>query len=267
MLPRELIAQISSHLDLLDLLSFTQTCKAWRNIPDDAFSLPLLEKVPYFRIQYSQWDGWKKAALNCLKNTPELYKFNGYLNVDIRVNQPLPNDFYCLCKQPYYINGWSHNDKGVDFRSTLINLTETPADLAPNQDRFVRKGRRTFILAQNGIQLGIPTGDLAQVKQSSKMLAAIALDGNRAYVSLKWKREDNKNKACDQKVQLPGTGRSSNLHVFDNVAVVFSERVDMIFLEGQEPLKIKRLREMPPEGVLVYDGTIYDVTMKPRYIL
>lgn len=187
MFSSEIVAHICAFLDLSDIVSLRQTSRQLRNnVPETLVHLQLLEECPFYQLKYSQWNSWTCAASHFVQKRPPV--FSDKLDCPSHIDQLLPTDFYCLCKDIERTFAWDYNDKGIVFQDKLLDLTETASStsLPRCRDGLIRVAGGKQAVSYNGIKVGV-LGKLTQSRHSSKAVAVLSELENSTLMAVQFR--------------------------------------------------------------------------------
>lgn len=263
MLPPEIFDKVCSYLQLKDVASLSQVCPVSESAIKDA----VLKECPYYDIEYSQWDTWKSCAINFfgLNTGP----FTEDLDCPVFIDQPLPDDFECLCKDVDLGGIFAYNDKGLFMEDKFLDLTESDVISTPTPPiKFDVTYQSSSINTVNydGRFMKVPGDDL-RVKCTSRIMAAVS--GNERAMTFSIKDLSSKVGDFVQMTVRRSIKISFRLQIVgERLLFAYSglnqEQFSYIF----HPIRKSAMRarrhhrlERAPAGMMLYNGHVFDVIM------
>lgn len=260
MFPAEILALICEYLPLEDVVALCQTNQQLRNgVPESVVQKLVIEKCPYFNLKYSQSDNWVDAASHLLNDKPPKFLDSQHKN------QPLPDDFYTLCKDVEKTFPWDYNDKGISFQGKLLDLTEAGSTkTAPSRDHEGLLQSKQ-VVSYNEISMDVP-GKLIQTRHSSKAVAILFEIQRTTILGVKYKNGEVKASPikAEAPYRLQVIGDCAVLHAHDcssGFCVQYFtpdsevENIECPFVKGA------------PAGIALYNGNFFNITLEARYAI
>lgn len=275
MLAPDLVLQVAENLNLADLLSLTQTSRAFRAaIPESLVRDLLHDQCPYYDLHNSPQDSWKACAGNFLRLNARSQQQppasdNMWDNFDnlCQTDVPLPSDFVCLCKPSDIAFKWSFHNTGISFGPRMLDLTENPSPRkrTPPPGEYFQKtgvfdGQEASILKRCGITMWM-VGELVELQSSPQVMAAIVLyDRSKFALLVKHKVSKWESPEPDVIMEIEGLYAPFRIQLVGKQVFVIASaegtETAVAVQQGEELIRIKHdhSRKYQPIGLVSYDG-------------
>ncbi|KAG5356133.1 hypothetical protein CJU89_5851 [Yarrowia sp. B02] len=260
MLP-ELIVRICAFLDLDDVIALRQTSRHYRQaISESLVRDKLLQECPYYRIEYSQYKTWRTCGAHYVRDR-RFNEFVDRLDCGFHTDTPLPRDFECLCTDVERTFAWDYNNKGICFEEKQLDLTESGTDYAVPCNYGVSFSDEGTTIKYHGFGVTI-AGKMVQARHTSRAIAAISVYQGQLYLTVKYPNTPPESIKMNCKPPL-------RLQVIGDCVYVFGRHDHTSVLYLVTPTKCSEMlhaqRRQPPAGMVLFDGSVYNVDMDGRY--
>ncbi|VBB89097.1 Hypothetical protein of a 19-member gene family, conserved in the Yarrowia clade [Yarrowia lipolytica] len=265
-IPPELVDEICSYLNFKDIVSL---CGADPDfIPESAMRHVLLQQCPCYDMEYSQGDDWKLCATGYLKVDTNV--FEPTLGCPVFINQSLPSDFDCLCKDRVLNGPFVYNDRGVFIGNRFLDFTEspeTPSTSSLPKKSHVSSFQDAVIYDKHMMRV---RGKIITEKCTPEVMTAVFSNNDGELII-------NMKDLSASETPLPAFGchlpgkMSFKLQVVGKTAIVAfvggEARYSSIVSPKKATVQAERgcLLLRAPAGLLFYDGHVFDVIIDSHW--
>lgn len=259
----EIFPRLCDYLPLSDILVLRQTSQQLRStVSETCVRDALLYECPLYKLKYSSCDNWVSAAYHFLNVKPG--DFSDKLDCPVFIDQPLPSDFHCLCKDVERTFAWDYSDQGICFQDKLLDLTNKSSKtfLTRNRDGVIKLRDKNMAVSYNGLTIGIP-GKMIQSRHTSKAIAAISEHEGGTYVIVRFRRGQPTVFKTEAKAPF-------RLQVIDDTVLLHAQsngKTIILCISPNDKVKEIECKSRPliPAGIVLYNGTLFNIDFESRY--
>lgn len=256
-LPHDILVVICELVSPRDLCALRETCQQLsRDIPGSFILGCLLSVWDCCNIEYSRSNDDTCQAPHKLNNSR--VEFSDQVKCPVYIDQPLPRDFYCLCKEVDEIFPWEYHDNGISFDEKLLDLTEHPEMGQGKPKKGLTMGR------YYGSTYAFGGAPVIQTRHSSKMLAGVSVI-NLIYSGIPQTRGIVNLDGLSLPFRLQVNGKSVLLHA--RACDYKTSEVICVSPGGKVHTQRCRPRKAAPAGIVHYNDTFFNIDFQTRYRL